>query len=275
MFITVLLNIIKYAGAVGQIALLEGYFDLLDDLALKWRLDISDARALYLEVSKALVAQNIEAKAQYFLIKHLETFGGVGSEAASFGPHTRSLAAKSVAGAVRNPIVCFQERHNVMSLAAIAALKGDAEYGKLFELLVIFTQGKLRDYLEYAKRCQAVLSAYELDHDSCVDNMRLLSMCSLATEHEEIPYAAIAEDLGVPLEEVEAWVVRTITSGLIDAKMDQLKSRVVITRCTHRVFYHAQWAQLQEKLATWKGNLRSILSTLKKTKGLASRQLAS
>ena len=32
MFITVLLNIIKYAGAVGQIALLEGYFDLLDDL---------------------------------------------------------------------------------------------------------------------------------------------------------------------------------------------------------------------------------------------------
>ena len=118
--------------------------------------------------------------------------------------------------------------------------------------------------------------AAKWQHVDVRSHVRLLAVLVAHDAVEDRALVKVGEArLGVPLEEVEAWVVRTITSGLIDAKMDQLKSRVVITRCTHRVFYHAQWAQLQEKLATWKGNLRSILSTLKKTKGLASRQLAS
>lgn len=34
----------------------------------------------------------------------------------------------------------------------------------------------------------ATLAENKIDHDSCVSSMRLLSLCSLATEHEEIPY---------------------------------------------------------------------------------------
>ena len=39
----------------------------------------------------------------------------------------------------------------------------------------------------------------------------------------------VAETLDVPLDDVEKWVVDTITSKLIDAKMDQLKK----VRYTH------------------------------------------
>ena len=77
MFIVVLLSIIKYAGLIGQISLLEGYFDLLNDLTMKWDLGTSDARLLYLEVSKALESQGLEVKSQRFLIKYLATFGWV------------------------------------------------------------------------------------------------------------------------------------------------------------------------------------------------------
>ena len=50
--------------------------------------------------------------------------------------------------------------------------------------------GKLRDYQEFAKGgLPAVLAG--VDPDSCVSNMRLLSMCSLATEHDEIPYQTV------------------------------------------------------------------------------------
>ncbi|CAN0434167.1 unnamed protein product, partial [Phaeothamnion confervicola] len=87
----------------------------------------------------------------------------------------------------------------------------------------------------------ATLQQYEIDHEACVANMRLLSLCSLATEHEEIPYSAVASTLQVDENEVEGWVLRCIQAGLMEAKMDQLQQVVVISRCTNRVFGADQW----------------------------------
>jgi PCI domain len=53
-----------------------------------------------------------------------------------------------------------------------------------------------------------VLSKHGIDNDECVSNMRLLSLCSLATEHEEIPYSAVSETLQVDEDDVEEWVLR-------------------------------------------------------------------
>ena len=61
------------------------------------------------------------------------------------------------------------------------------------------------------------------------------------------------------------WVVNTITSKLIDAKMDQLQKVVLISRCTHRMFDKAQWEALSARLSTWKTNVRSILETVQRT----------
>lgn len=108
----------------------------------------------------------------------------------------------------------------------MAALKGDKEHGDLWELLGVFTKGKLKDYRAFTSAHPAVLSKYSLDADLCVNNMRLLTMCSLATEHEEIPYAAIAKDLEVEQSEVEGWVAATISAQLVDAKMDQIAETV-------------------------------------------------
>lgn len=281
-FITVLLSIIKFAGASRQIAMLQGYFDLLDDLVLKWALSLEEARVLFLEVSNALALHDgFEEKSQLFLIKYLATFGTVNAAPPASAPataETKRLAAKGVAGALRNPILSFTERHNLLGLAVVASLKEDAEHAELYELLSIFSRGKLADYTRFhakskgavvAKYAAATCAATGLSHDLCVTNMRLLSLCTLATEHKtEIPYAAIAADLDVPLGDVEDWVVRTISANLIEAKMDQLTSTVIITRCTQRVFGPGQWKDLQTKLHEWKSNLRSIIGTLAKTQAL-------
>jgi translation initiation factor 3 subunit M len=182
----------------------------------------------------------------------------------------KKLAAKCMVGAVRSPIVCFMERHNILVLRGVASLKGDKEHGQLFDLLSIFSTGKLVDYMAFYNKNNgaALLSKYALQHEEIVMNMRLLTMCSLATEHTEIPYESIATELDVPLESVEHWVVNTISAKLIDAKMDQLTQRVLISRCTHRIFGEQQWKDLQLKLNSWKTNLRNILDTLAKTEAL-------
>lgn len=269
-FVSVLLAIISFAGKIGQLSKLQGYFDLLDVLVIKWDLGVDDARELFLAVSLALESQGLADQAQLFLIKYLATFGKVASaaeggatSAAALGADEVALAAKGSAGAVRAPIVGFRARHNLLGLKAVDALRSSKEHAPLHALLAVFGTGQLKDYLSFPKRAE-VLAKYGLDHDACVANMRLLSMCSLASEQAEIPYDAIAKALDVPLDEVEAWVVKTISAQLIEAKMDQLTGRVLISRCTHRVFGPEQWRALQTKLDSWKLNVRGMLETLSK-----------
>lgn len=228
---------------------------------MKWSLSTEQQRHLFLEVSLAFEAQSKDAKSQQFLLKYLATYEG-----STMAPEDKHLAAKGAVGAIRNPIVCFMERHNLLGMSAIAQLKGDSEHSGLFALLHIFSVGKLKDYMDLHEANPGMFEKYTLDHEACCAHMRLLSLTSLATEHEEIPYSAIAETLSVPLEEVEAWVVRAITSKLIDAKMDQLAQVVMISRCTHRSFAIDQWTGLSEKLKSWKANVRTILDTVQKAK---------
>lgn len=95
--------------------------------------------------------------------------------------------------------------------------------------------------------------------------MRLLSLCSLATEHEEIPYDAIASTLQVDESVVENWVIDAVSSGLLSAKMDQLQNVVMVERCVVRRFGIEQWKILQERLNVWKKNVKGVLEGLKQS----------
>ena len=64
------------------------------------------------------------------------------------------------------------------------------------------------------------------------------------------------------MTEVEAWVVSTISEGLIDARMDQLTSSVVVTRAMQREFGSGQWLALQAKLAAWKASVAGLLAVV-------------
>ena len=71
----------------------------------------------------------------------------------------------------------------------------------------------------------------------------------------------------VPVDEVEAWVVSTISEGLIDARMDQLTSSIVVTRAMQREFGQVQWTQLQAKLAAWTASVSQLLTSIEQRGG--------
>lgn len=96
--------------------------------------------------------------------------------------------------------------------------------------------------------------------------MRILSLCSLSAEHEEIPYSVVAKTLLLPSEdEVESWVIAAVSSGLLSAKMDQLQQKVMVERCVVRKFDMAQWKILQSRLKTWKQNVGGVIGGLKQS----------
>lgn len=128
-------------------------------------------------------------------------------------------------------------------------------------------EGKLQDYRDFTAMPDkvSVFQSCGLSEVESMKNMCLLSLVSLAGEHEEIPYSAIASTLNVKEEEVEQWVIRAVSSGLMEAKMDQLRKVVLVERCAVRQFGMKEWTSLKVRLDKWKGNVRGVLDALEKS----------
>jgi len=175
----------------------------------------------------------------------------------------RSAAKAAALGSIRDPVTLFYEQRIIMSLPPVAALKkSDPD---VYELLEIFQQGKLEDFQSFLQANPTALSNNNISEDNAIRHMRLLSLCSLATEHEEIPYDAIATTLQVDQSVVENWVIDAVASGLLSAKMDQLQHVVMVERCVVRRFGIEQWKILQERLSVWKKNVKGVLDGLKQS----------
>ncbi len=183
---------------------------------------------------------------------------------------TSQLAVKGVVGAIKEPLGALTQISTLLALPAVKRLEGNAAHGSVYQLLQVFSFGKLADLLEYEKANPDVLGKHGIDREKAVRDMRLLSLSLLASEYEEIPYGEVSQTLQVPQEEVEAWVVEAITAKLVEARMDQQQEVVMVTRATHRHFTQKDWAKLQEKLQLWRHNVQGLLGTLRARKAGAS-----
>ena len=130
------------------------------------------------------------------------------------------------------------------------------------------------DYLAFHKASAEVLSAHALSHEDCVAKMRLLSLAALGAESASgiVPYAAVRDTLQVPAEEVERWVVQAIGAKVLEAKMDQVREELVVTRCLHRIFGPQQWLELRDKLRAWRDSVAGVASSVATTRVDAAAQ---
>lgn len=249
--------------ATGTATIPPPIVTLLD--SWKDEVSVEERRSLYSTVYK--IMPETDSRKQRFLLLLLETYSDAGSvDAAGFA------AAKDAAvGAILDPVTLFLHQRDLLSRPAIQALKQkDAD---LLGLLTVFQEGKLSDYEAFmaGKDEKTVLLKWGLNGAACVRFMRILSLCSLAAEHEEIPYADIAETLKLTEEDqVESWVIAAVNSGLLQAKMDQLARKVMVERCVVRRFDIEQWKNLQSRLSAWKENVGGILAALKQSQAAAT-----
>jgi translation initiation factor 3 subunit M len=252
--------LVTYAAAAGQFNLLQGCLKNFDPAA--WSLDMTETRAVYKLLAQATQdcdSVALRSTSQSYVIKLLSTYE---NDAKGNISEAKDVAARGVVGAIKTAVNSFTQNESLIEFAAVKQLKGDSKYGKLYELLQVFSTGKVGDFTQFHKANGKYLAEQGICHDEALVSMRLLSICSLAAEHEEIPYAVIAETLQVEDAEVEEWVVRAIQSELLEAKMDQLRMVVSINRCAQRIFGVDQWKQLGEKLTSWKTNVRAMLATI-------------
>jgi len=207
---------------------------------------------------------------QTYLLLLLDTY----KEESQIDKEALTYAQEAAIGAILDPITLFSSQRRLLNLPAISALQTKSSHPALYDLLKVFQEGKLQDYRDFTAMPDkaTVMTTFGLDEESCSKNMRLLSLVSLAGEHEEIPYSAIATTLDVPEDQVETWVISGVGSGLMEAKMDQLLKVVLVERCAVRQFGSKEWGALKARLDTWKANVRGVLEGLQKSGAVVDGQ---
>ncbi|KAF4323657.1 hypothetical protein BBO99_00002198 [Phytophthora kernoviae] len=227
------------------------------------KISVEDRRVLLLKVADLLSKSHDTLKVLAVLEKYLATFE---QDKAAEAKATAERAAKLV---LQNPVASFLARVNLITSPVVAAaLKGS----KLYELLDVVSTKTLKEFVAFQKNAGDVFTKYELKQEELADTMRLFTLCSLPTGFKEIPYAEVAAVLELQEEDVEKWVVRAITSGLVSAKIDQLSRTVVISRSLQRGFGAEQWKEIDAKLQLYKKNVGGLLDVIKNARRAQEQQ---
>ncbi|KVH48448.1 eukaryotic translation initiation factor 3 subunit M-like [Cynara cardunculus var. scolymus] len=237
-------------------------FKKMDTLLKEWNLGLKDQRELFLAISNILKEHKSSAKENIkFLTKYLATFSG---EDAHTMEEAKEEAAYTIIEFVKAPDM-FQ--CDLLEMPAVAQLEKDAKYALVYQLLKIFLTQRLDQYLGFHTSNSELLKSYGLVHEDCIAKMRLISMVDLASDESgQIPYPLIKDTLQIEDDEVEPWVVKAISAKLIDCKIDQMNQVIKVSRYTERVFGPPQWQALRSKLATWRGNIANVITTIQANK---------
>ena len=233
----------------------------------KWNVSLKEKRKLLTAVGRAMDEKGNQHEKQKFYLLLLETYNSVDVNQISKDKEAMEIAKSAAIGAIQDPITLFVEQRGMLHLSAIRALctSSDKTQSILYDLLTIFLTGKLQDFVSFTTKNPKALSLFEISMEQSTKNIRILSLCSLAAEHNEIPYNVIASTLEIDSSQVESWVITAVASGLLVAKMDQLQQVVMVEKCVVRQFGMEQWKVLQARLNDWKRNVKTVLDGLKQT----------
>ena len=255
---TLLLN---FADKTNQVNSISSYLLNIDVHVKSWNsaTTTEDLRQLYLLTYTSLSSSEKKFSTKS-LLKYLATFNGASaSDLATVKEH----AAKAVIDTIEAPLELSRfapgsDQSSIMTYSAVLNLKDDAKYGSLFSLLQVFSNGNVVEFQN--SKVEGV------DLEKGLNNVRLLSICGLASSARELKYSDIASALEIDETAVEQWVVRAVTAELLEAQIDQLRRVIIVERAAPRFFNDQHWQDLNVKLHGWRDNVKELLAVVRSAK---------
>eukprot|EP01103_Thecamoeba_quadrilineata_P005987 TRINITY_DN15728_c0_g1_i1.p1 TRINITY_DN15728_c0_g1~~TRINITY_DN15728_c0_g1_i1.p1 ORF type:complete len:398 (+),score=70.68 TRINITY_DN15728_c0_g1_i1:40-1233(+) len=254
----VFMSILQYALDSTNTEIVIPTFKNVDDWVKTWAANTEQTRKLYKVIYNILQVSNKNLPSFNALIKYLRTIESSETEALT---SAKELAVRATSQAIKLPEV--NQFDELLEIPAIKQLETDSVHAKLYELLKLFASEKLESFTNFHKNNPDYLESVGISHDESLKKIRLLSLATLAVEHQELSYSLIAETLKIEEDDVESWVVLAISAKLIDAKMNQLRRVVVVSQSTQRVFSMSQWSQLKTQVHSWENNIQALLQVVR------------
>jgi translation initiation factor 3 subunit M len=265
-----LVDTIQLAAAAGLVPrIVDTVLPSIDRFLKQWAVSVADSRRMYKVCYDALRSANMVDKAFAFNVKQLELYNTATPQELA-AEEVQADAVQAIVDAVRLPKLyrfdTLLELSAVKRLGSASAPADSQTFVLLYELLNIFVKDSLDSFLDFSAKNESFLKKLSIDKAMAADKMRLLTFASLGIESQDLSYDVIAKALKIEDSEVEDWVIRAISSGLVDAKINQLRSSVAVYRSTQRMFTREEWQPLSERINIWKENIGDLLTALRETR---------
>ncbi|KAK3337275.1 hypothetical protein B0T19DRAFT_379481 [Cercophora scortea] len=265
----VFMQIVRFVRQNSQFELLKPRLKNLEAWLNEWDTDEEDQRKLYVEVSEAAAEAGDEEESYYFLLKAISTFDREDQEEIT-SEEAQKLSLRALKQAVSSPTrFDFQD---VRALPSVQALSDSHPVHS--QLLDIFTEQDLDDYVDFRDEHEDFIENEKLDHEKLQRKMRLLTFASLAasTPNREIPYQNIARALQIPSEDVEMWTIDVIRSKLVEGRLSQQQKVFLVHRTTYRVFGEKQWRELGTRVDQFKSVVDRLVTVVRKAQAEVDSQ---
>jgi len=245
--------VLDYAAKAGLFDQCMPYLEYLDAWMVDWDLPIEEKRVLFRDIAKYTRALNKRVDAfQYLKRFHLLYEGCNAEELKGVNDATVEL----ITDAVQIPsVIQFDDLVKFDSVKALE--KGTSK--ELVALCRVFLNGSVQDLRDFEGKNKKLFEQHDLSLPDAMSKIRLLTLATLAHGKSEISLSEVAKALDEKLENVEPWVVRAISEGFIDGRIDQLNCKVLVKSSFQRKFETDEWQFLDTKLTSWIDNLEDVI----------------
>jgi translation initiation factor 3 subunit M len=263
-------HIVDYAAKARLFDQILTYLDYLDSWISDWEgaddLTLDDKRTLFWDLSQYMRALGKRVDAFLYLKRYAELFQGV-KDAELGNQKVQDATILLLKDAVSLPsVIQFDD------ILAFDTVKSCAKgkHANLIALCQLFLNGDVKDLDKFYKDKTkgAVFKDYEIDYEGAMAKMRLLTLATKVHGKSEITLKEVADSLEEDVEKVEPWVVRALSEGVIDGRIDQLNHKVLVKSAFQREFGKAEWAFLDSKLSQWTENLENVIKFIGEQKRL-------
>jgi len=247
-------RILSYAAKQALFEQIVPYLDYLDNWMVDWNLAPDEQGRLFLEVSGYMRDIGKKLEAFNYLKRYVQLSQG-SKDLSSKAIETASI--QLVKDAITLPMVLQVD--DVLALDAVKALR-KGKQKELVGLLDVFLSGTFDDLRKFHDKNKAMFKEHpDLSYEDVTSKVRLLTLATLAQGKSEVPLADVAKALQEEPDQVEKWVVKAISEDVIDGRIDQLNSRVLVKSNFQRKFGKEEWLFLDDKLSTWVDNLENLI----------------
>eukprot|EP00927_Polykrikos_kofoidii_P021300 TRINITY_DN2019_c0_g2_i1.p1 TRINITY_DN2019_c0_g2~~TRINITY_DN2019_c0_g2_i1.p1 ORF type:complete len:448 (-),score=91.93 TRINITY_DN2019_c0_g2_i1:147-1400(-) len=253
-------HVLDFAAKAGLFDLILPYLEHLDAWVADWGKFMTDAekKTLYRDISACLLKLNKRTESFFYKKRYHAMFQGEADSSLS-SAEVQDMTIALLKDAIQLPsIMQFDDILNFDNVKALNSSK--VKYGvELVSLCGLFLSGSVNDVRLFHEKNQKLFEHHELSFEDVMTKIRLLTLATLAHGKSEMLLSDVAKALDETDDDVEHWVVRAISEGLLDGRIDQLEHKVFVKSAFQRKFGKEEWGFLDTKLTQWIDNLESVV----------------
>jgi translation initiation factor 3 subunit M len=259
--------ILDYAAKANVFDQVLPYLEHLEAWMADWDLSLDDKRILYRDIAKYTRAYGKRVDAFLYLKRYHLLFQGEPAEVLS-EKDVQQSTIDLLTDAIQMPsVIQFDDILNFDTVKALQKTKQES----LVKICGLFLSGSVNDLRDFHKKNGKVFEEHGLNINEAMSKVRLLTLATLAMGKSEIALSEVAEALEEPEDSVEQWVVRAISEGVLDGRIDQLNHKVLVKSAFQRKFEKEEWAFLDSKLTQWIDNLENVVKFIGDQKVLRAK----